>query len=140
MTQRCAVTQMKRIFARTKRIGGGRTWAPSPLSSLNHPSSPVARVRRFPLFLSLHLSAWKCATCSKSFRERLKFVGRSSGSAAPLHSVVTSMVEQACKHGDEDTGDDEDEEIRFQGYLGIAARSHRLLGYRLWLLTPSRFN
>lgn len=122
MTQR-AVTQMKRIFARTKKRGGrGRTCSP--------PSTPSPGATGcFPLFLSSPralLSAWKCATCSKSFRERLKFVGRSSGLAAPLHSVVTSMVEQACKRGEDVAGDT----------ISRIPRSHRLPGYRLWLLTP----
>lgn len=58
MTQRCAVTQMKRIFARTKRIEGGRTWAPSP-SLLSQPPffacGPRAAFSTLPLAASIRL-------------------------------------------------------------------------------------
>lgn len=59
MTQRCAVTQMKRIFARTKRIGGGRKdLGPSP-PLLSQPPffacGPRAAFSTLPLAASIRL-------------------------------------------------------------------------------------
>lgn len=129
MTQR-AVTQMKRIFARTKKE---EEEEPSSLPSPGATGCSPLSLPRASL-----LSAWKCATCSKSFRERLKFVGRSSGLAAPLHSA---LWRQWLERAGMQTRRGCEQEIRFQGYLGIAARSHRLPSVTGWrLLTPSLFN
>lgn len=129
MTQR-AVTQMKRIFARTKKE---EEEEPSSLPSPGATGCSPLSLPRASL-----LSAWKCATCSKSFRERLKFVGRSSDLAAPLHSA---LWRQWLERAGMQTRRGCEQEIRFQGYLGIAARSHRLPSVTGWrLLTPSLFN